>query len=128
VKSPLLTELQGLAKKSQALEKGKQAAKPAKQGELALTYSVGDWVWAKAFGPNNLRRFLGRIESAQPIKTEQGDVWLMRCYYTAAKRVARAGWSTSIEHRRVERALNPTEVVKLRNDGVIPHAGSEVLP
>jgi hypothetical protein len=100
----------------------------AKQTELALTYSVGDWVWGKAGGPNNPRRLLARIESAQPIKTELGEAWLVRCYYSAERRIARPGWSTTVEHRRVDRALNAAEVAKLRNDSVIPHAGSEVLP
>jgi hypothetical protein len=104
-----------------------KAAQP-KQTELALTYSVGDWVWCKGAGPNNQRRLLARVESVQSIRTAFGEAWPVRCYYTAEKRVARPGWSKTIEHRRIERALNAAEVVKLRNDGVIPHAGSEVLP
>ncbi len=97
----------------------------AKQQQLSLTYSVGDWVWAKALG-NNKRRILARVESAQPIPTADGDAWLVRCYYSAEKRIARAGWGGA-EHRRVAEAVNVAEVVELRKRGIIPPAGS-VLP
>lgn len=115
-------------------------AKP-KQTELALTYSVGDWVWAKWHGRTSANH-VARIESAQPVKFLGGEAWLVRCYYSPHKRVARAragasgltgripktgtargGWSAAIEHRQIERALNPAEVADLRNAGVIPVAG-----
>lgn len=115
--------LHELVAKSVALEARRKA-----QQQLALTYSVGDWVWAKANGHNH-RRILARVESTESIRTELGEAWLVRCYYSAQKRVARSGWSTSMEHRRVEGALNPAEVSDLRKAGIIPPAGgSQVLP
>jgi hypothetical protein len=94
---------------------------PAQQ-QLALTYSVGEWVWAKANGHNN-RRILARIESTQSLRTELGEAWLVRCYYSAQKRIARSGWSTSMEHRRVESRLNSAEVADLEKGGIIPAGG-----
>jgi hypothetical protein len=105
--------------------------KPAtRQHQLSLTYSVGDWVWAKSAG-HNARRILARVESASPIAgTGYGDVWLVRCYYSANKRIARpgSGWSAVSEHRPIVSSLNASEVANLRNAGVIPPAGSQVLP
>jgi len=97
------------------------------QQQLQLTYSVGDWVWVKAHG-NNLRQMLARIESATPIAGDGGEVHFVRCYYSPNKRAARAGWAAQGEHRKVIAALNPGEVANLRRQGIIPPAGSEVLP
>jgi hypothetical protein len=111
---------------------------PAKQSVLALTYSVGDWVWVKLHSRRhatpkkpgeNIRRMLARIESAQPLTSALGDAWLVRCYYTSYDRGLRGGWAATLEHRQIDRALNPKEVADLRNQGVIPVAGGiEVLP
>jgi hypothetical protein len=107
-----------------AAAKRKGAPAP-KQQQLALTYSVGDWVWAKS-GWTPRQKLPARIESAQSIRTELGEVWLVRCYYSPKKRIAKHGWSKTSEHRRVECALNQAEIVHLRQVGIIPPAGSDL--
>lgn len=136
MKSPLLGELQNLARKSIALEARRKA--PAQQ-QLQLTYSVGDWVlcrtnWGGGASKSGAK-LLGRIESATPIENAEGDVWLVRCYYSRDRKVRsphagvlRIGWQKHTEHRHVDRALNPAEIADLRRAGVIPPAGSAVLP
>lgn len=113
------------------------ASKPPKQTQLQLTYSVGDWVFAKT-NWGKLPRLLARIESATPIATANGDCWLVRVYYSRNRKALSApsrrkvapivGWSPILEHRHIDRALNPAEIVDMRNAGIIPPAGSAVLP
>jgi hypothetical protein len=103
----------------------------AKQAELALlSYSVGDWVWAKCHGKSNPRVFLARIESATPIRAANRDRWLVRCYRSADGAVhfyaAARGWQRA-EHREVSHPLNAKEVAEHRKAGVIPPLG-KALP
>ena len=101
------------------------------QQQLQLTYSVGDWVWVKAAWSKR-RHLLARIESATPIESADGDLWCVRAYYSRwreqAKPASAGGWSKGLEHRLVDRALNPAEIADLRRQGTIPPAGSSVLP
>ena len=108
------------------------AARP-KQQQLQLTYSVGDWVFAKT-NWGKLPRLLARVESAIPIETAAGDAWLVRVYYSKNRKARPpkrprgvVGWSKVLEHRHIDRALNPAEIADHRNAGIIPPAGSTVL-
>jgi hypothetical protein len=98
-----------------------------KQAELSLlSFSVGDWVWAKCHGKSNPRLFLARIESVTPIRAANRDLWLVRCYRSADGAVhfyaSARGWQRA-EHREVTRALNAKEVADHRKAGVIPELG-----
>lgn len=128
--------LQDLARKSEELEKRrKQQLELGDDPSFGPTYSVGDWVfcttrWGKA------PRLLARVESATPIESVNGDLWCVRCYYSKQRKARpfkgpippQLGWSKHVEHRHIDRALNPAEIADLRNNGIIPHAGSAVLP
>lgn len=89
-----------------------------------VSYSVGDWVWAKGHGKNERlfrgkgeRLFLARIESATPIRTVHGEEYAVRIYR------ARRGWQLQVEHRFIKCALNPAEVAHNRKLGLIPPSG-----
>jgi hypothetical protein len=137
VKSPLLRELQSLARKSVALEKREKAPPPQRQ--LQLTYSVGDWVLCRTRwggGPSKSgAKLVARVESATRIEGADGELWVVRCYYSPDRKMRSAvpgvplvGWGKHIEHRHIDRALNPAEIADLRRAGIIPPAGSAVLP
>jgi hypothetical protein len=119
--------------------KGQKPAKPP----VRVTYSVGDWVWARRGGASNPRRRLARIESAVPLPGRRGDLWLVRIYIASRDRTRaplashkgerqrlppRGGhWSAGAEKRYVHEALKPGEVAEFRRLGIIPPAG-EPLP
>lgn len=107
--------------------KQKAPAKAKQQQQLQLTYSVGDWVFVRVSWSSRAR-FLARVESATPIEGAAGDVWLVRCYYSPDRHMSIRGWAKHLEHRHVDCALNPAQIAEHRKAGIIPAAGSSVLP
>lgn len=80
----------------------------------AGTYSVGDYVYTAS--TSEKRPQLARIESAHPLHSSTGTIWLVRIRM-------RSGWCSGQIHRHIERALNPAEVARSRKLGLIPPVG-----
>jgi len=110
-----------------AMSKSTRPPDRPKQQQLQLTYSVGYLVFVPA-GWTPRGRLLARVESATPIETIDGSVWLCRTYTQRRQIKGRGHWSSTLSHRKVERALSSAEIANLRSAGVVPHAGSEVQP
>jgi|SRR5580704_4394194 hypothetical protein len=82
--------------------------------EGLVTYSVGDYVWARWGNSRSVQ--LARVRNAAPVPLQGGraEWWWVQIYWPR-----QAAWRQLGTHRRVFRALHPMELQGLRNAGVI---------
>jgi hypothetical protein len=81
----------------------------------APKYSLGQFVYTKPGRGEGAPR-LSRIESAHPLHSNDGQIWLVR------ERM-RSGWASAPLHRHIDRALNDQEVAHCRRLDLIPPHG-----
>jgi len=84
----------------------------------AATFSVGDFVYTKPGRGGGAPR-LARVESAHPLQSNHGPIWLLRLRM-------RSGWASGQLHGLVERALTSDEVKHCRRLGLIPPVGERL--
>lgn len=84
-----------------------------------LSYSVGDYVWAKFGQTRGLQ--LGRVMSPHPVAFENidslKDWWELQLFSLTHHQ-----WVEKTTFRRILQALTPTEIRTLRDAGVIAEA------
>ncbi len=81
-------------------------------------YSLGEFVYTKPGRGEGAPR-LSRIESAHPLQSNDGQIWLVR------ERM-HSGWASASLHRHIDRALTSQEVAHCRRLGLIPKAGEQL--
>jgi hypothetical protein len=86
-------------------------------GVDVATYSVGDYVYTKPGRAGGAPR-LARIESAHPLTSNAGQLWLVR-------HRMRSGWASGELHSYIDRALSAAEVAHCRRLGLIPEKGGD---
>jgi hypothetical protein len=80
-----------------------------------LTYSVGDYVWARWGNGRSVQ--LGRVVLAAPVSFYNG---VAEWFYVQIFWPRSSVWREIGTHRRIARALIPSEISQLRDAGVIP--------
>jgi hypothetical protein len=91
---------------------------PANDVAAAPRYSLGEFVYTKPGRGEGAPR-LSRIESAHPLQSNDGQIWLVR------ERM-RTGWASAPLHRHIDRRLTDEEVRHCRRLGLIPAEGERL--